>query len=245
MSEGFAGVREGVKAAEARRVEYPKEPRFVLREAGDWAIVRFMNQGDEFQWTYCHSLPREGSQWGDVTPCVHGKEHSPVKGCPMCDRGIKRSLRGFMPLIWRGAPVFKRENNKMVKGANGQYIQTGNADMVCVWTNINLDVCNVISEKDVAMKGLRSRDMKVTRFGDRPRVSYNIDPADIDSGPQMLSEADQKLWKEANVDLSVYLKPLPQEVLFTRLGMAGAVVAGQDVEQKAADVESDFNAFMQ
>ena len=245
---GFDGVGQGVTAAEARRVDYPKDTRFQLREAGDWAIVRFMHQGDEFQWTYCHTLPPEnGRPWGNLTPCFAGKEHEPNASCLLCQRGdLKRSLRGFMPLIWRQAPVFKRDGQgKVMKDQTGKYIVDGHADQVAVWSNINLEISSQLGSKDQAWKGLRSRDAKIQRYGVKPKVGYNIEPADFDAGATLLSEADQALWNSNVPDLTLYLKPLPAATLYAKLGMGQAVEAGQQVDAAAAAKQDDFSAFMQ
>jgi hypothetical protein len=171
----------------------------------DTQIVRFLDEGDELEsknvaWFH-KTPPSEGRPYGTWVPC---RDQDVVTGarigepCPGCERNAedyevcKRQVHGFVNIIWRNAPVFTRDDKgKIVKEGNKPVVE-GYADQLAVW-EAGYNVFDELVGLDTAVKGLKSRDFKVTRTGTSFNTKYTILPVDFDAGPQPMSEADKEI----------------------------------------------------
>lgn len=179
---------------------------FNLPKSGDTAVVRFIMDDTPLKWAWCHRVKAEGDSYAKFVVCLDQDENGEPTGdaCPGCEAGGevgKRKFRGWIAQIWRDAPVWARdENNNLVKGKDGKYIETGKEDRIAVW-NQGIEVFENLRALDGHYHGLMSRDFLVTRKGEGMDTTYEIFPADPDGGPQPISEADEALIKENMPDL--------------------------------------------
>ena len=238
MGQGFASVRDAAAEVQARR---ESGGNFVRRfSVGDQqsAVVRFLEQGDDVNWAWvCKLEPRPGRRFGDyeVTRDQEGKGTVP---CPLAERGIPRQFRGWINVIWRDAPVFKRDDNdRLVRDQNNKPIVAGTADTVAVWET-GITVFQELEQLDATFKGLASRDFRISRKGIGFDTRYHILPADPDGGPKPLSDADKALAAE-KYDLKQFTTPKSYEELARLLNQTVA----SDNSQRAGD--SEFNPFLQ
>src|ERR1043166_9597040 len=80
-----------------------------VRHTGDTARVRFLEQGDEVSWAWCHRLPpKPGMKYGDAEPCLdQDKKGVP---CPGCENNYPFTRRFWINVIHRDAPVWERND---------------------------------------------------------------------------------------------------------------------------------------
>lgn len=168
--------------------------------------VRFLEQGDDVAWAWVHELPKEqGKIVARHTPCLN--QDSRGQACPGCEMGAKRTIKGWINVIMRGAPVFERgADGKILKNPLTQAMNvTGYADQVYVW-NSGPNVFTTLGQKDRKFKGLMSRDFDVTRSGEGFGTTYSIEPTEADGGPKAMSDADLKLAAD-KVDTKTFTIP--------------------------------------
>ena len=79
-----------------------------------------------------------------------------------------------------------------------------------------MTVLNNLDTIDQKFRGLNSRDFEVTRSGEGLDTVYQIMPADVDGGPQPMSDADLKLAGTAP-DLKEFTTPPNRETLVNML----------------------------
>lgn len=212
MPKGMQGVREAIQDIERRKSQGGTGDGrlwFKLPRDGDSAVVRFLEQGEDVNWAWMHELPpRQGQNWGDTIPCRD--QNMTGEPCPGCQQGKPRTFEGYINLIWRDAPVFKKDaEGNFEKDGNGRKIVVGTKDQVAVW-NSGPTVFEELDGKDVTYKGLMSRDFRVTRRGIQFNTRYVIEPANPDQGPTEMSAADKEL--AANkYDLTGDVTPPPFE----------------------------------
>jgi len=199
LPKGFDSVKEAGKDIEARKNaaesgDFPQRVFFKL-DAGETATVRFLEQGDEVQWAWVHTVD-DGSKYGRKVVCRDQDEEGRRIGesCPGCEQELARQFRGAINLIWRG-----ENNNK--EDAD---------DVVAIWTSGPRVFVETLDPLDTTYKGLGSRDFTVTRRGKEKNTTYSIMPANPDGGAKALSAKDKKLAAEKN-DLSWYVDPQPYE----------------------------------
>jgi hypothetical protein len=173
---------------------------------GESAVVRFLEEGDELHWAWVHQLPASGNyEWGRKIPCRdQGEEGEPIGArCPGCERGDKRTFQGVVNLIWRNAPVIKRdENNRIERDSNGKPLIDGSMDAVSLWIS-GITVFEELLDLHENY-GLMSRDFLIKRKGDKFNTRYSILPANPDGGAQKLSKKDEALASE-KYDLADYV----------------------------------------
>jgi hypothetical protein len=196
MGRGFGQIREIVSEQAQRRAQQSSSGVYVTRfriADGQSATVRFLEQGDDVTWAWgCQLPPKPSRQWGDWVPSLDQKKDGSTR-CPMIERGYAPVFRGFINLIWRDAPLYERDaNNRVVRDANGNFVQVGTKDQLFVWES-GIKVFTMLEHIDTTYRGLMSRDFKVTRRGSRLATTYSVDPADPDGGPQPLSKHDLEL----------------------------------------------------
>lgn len=201
MPTGFKAIQEAAERAESKRstgtnIDFgPYHTRLTLPDNGSTAVVRFLEQGDEVYSYWEHNLSKQfGDGWRIKFPCLDQEDEGVP--CPGCDLDLHRTQRGLFNVIWRDAPVYKtNDEGRFEKDAQGNKIQIGIEDQVAVW-NQGIRVITMLAQKDVAYKGLSSRDFIVTRHGTKAdNTTYTIEAADVDGGPQPLSDKDVELAK--------------------------------------------------
>lgn len=127
MPRGSAAFNKHQQAAEQRQAEYAgtKADYFGL-SAGDIAVVRFLEQGEEIAFCNYHRVPMPGRQYPQDIACLDQNEDgTPCPGCQSEHKSIRgRSLKGLFNMIWRGGPEIQALNAQ-IQAYNAQALQTG------------------------------------------------------------------------------------------------------------------------
>lgn len=243
MAKGLAGVRKLAQEREAKAAAAAGGGNkwFKLSNSGDSAIVRFLEEGDDVHWVHAHELPPEGNQrWGMNTPCLD--QENDGTPCPGCEAGQKRKFQGYINLIWRDAPNFKRnEDGFFEKDGAGNLIPDGTADQVAIW-NSGITVFEELDGKDATYRGLTTRDFKITRKGSGLKTKYVIEPADPDAGAVPMSDEDQELADDKPI-LSKITEPLEYDVFKQKLMHGGSSSSAPD--DGYDDSATEENPFLQ
>lgn len=215
MPRGFEGVRRASADIEARRQSSSGQGALYFRlKAGEETVVRFLEQGDDIFWAMMHEVPVEGRSWGKDVPCLdQEKEGTP---CPGCERDLPLRFKGYINVIWSDAPVFKRDDNKIVRDSTGDPVVLDHKPQVAVWSS-GVRLFEELEEIDRNFKGLTSRRFKVKRKGEGLDTKYHIAPEDVDSGPQKMTAAEKKL-ADDKFDLNEFVKPGSYEDFLKQLG---------------------------
>lgn len=209
MPRGFSGVKQASADIESRRGGGGGQSSLWFRlGSNEETVLRFLEQDDEIHWAMMHEVPVEGRQWGrDVPCCDQEKDGTP---CPGCEADLPRRFKGYVNVIWEDAPVFKRDQQgKMVKDSTGAPVVLSTKPQVAVWSS-GIRLFEDLDEINANFKGLSSRRFKVRRTGTGFDTKYRINPEDVDSGPQEMTEAEKKLADE-KYDLNQYVKTLSYE----------------------------------
>lgn len=200
---------------------------------GETATVRFLEAGEDISWAYMYQLPpREGRKYGDRVPSLDQQQDGTE--CPFRDsekvvKGV--IVRGFLNIIWRNAPVYKRDSNgRLIKDSNNKYIQDGTEDRIALW-DASKTILEDLAALDAELKGLVLRDMKVRRNGSDLNTRYVIYPTD---SATELSKNDKELIAN-KYDLTPFVTPPSFEEAKEMLGEGG---------QGNADLERAKNANM-
>lgn len=237
---GFAGVREAVQEREAKMSSGGGGGTnwFKLKNSGDKAVVRFLEEGDDVHWVYAHELPPEGNQkWGKNTPCLD--QDGDGAPCPGCEAGLKRKFQGYINLIWRGAPQWKRNAEGFFeKDAAGNLVPDGTADQPAVW-NAGITVFEELDGKDATYKGLTSRDFTVTRKGTGLKTRYTVEPTDPDAGKTELSERDEEIVLN-KADINELTKSLEYDEFKKKLMGGGSAPTPDDDYDDPSDRDNPF-----
>jgi hypothetical protein len=198
VPKGTKGIQAASQDIAARASAGGGDKRLWFKlKPGESATVRFLEQGDDIAWAWMHELPPRGNQrWGDEIPCLDQERQG--LPCPGCQAGADRSFSGFINLIWRNGPVYKKNaEGYFERDAQRNYIQAGNADVIAVW-NSGIRVFEELSGKDATYLGLMSRDFTVTRHGEGTQTKYQLEPFVVDGETKAtpMSDADKKLAAE-------------------------------------------------
>lgn len=194
MPRGFTAVIEATDKI-SRSSSGGGSLRFKLDD-GESAVVRFLEQGDEVYFYWYHDFTHVDKQqgWKIKFPCLDQSDEGTP--CPGCEQNLPRKFQGMINVIWRDAPILKRdEEGNFVRDKQKNIIIEGNEDQVAVWRT-GPELYKTLAKKDVAFKGLSSRDFEITRDGSGLDTTYSIEPADVDSGPQALSKKDKEIIRE-------------------------------------------------
>lgn len=183
--------------------------------ANTYAVVRFLEQGNDLTFADVHRIPA-GGRYPGMFVCVNvNDDGTPCPACESSDPEIsKRSPRGLVSMIWREGPVYKRTDKGWIERdtSTKQPIILGRADGVFLW-NCSWDVFADLMSKDAKHKGLMLRDYEVKRTGAGMNdTKYHVEPADIDGGPQPLTIADN-LIAASKPDLKAISTPLDYAAL--------------------------------
>lgn len=231
MPRGFKGVREASKDIQARREAGGGMAQNWFRLAGgEQAVVRFLEQGDDIYWCWSHELePEEGRSWGRLVPCINQDDDGTA--CPGCEHGLKRRFQGYINLIWRDGPIYKKDDDgKLERDSDNNLIIESRGDVLAVWRG-GIQLFEELDGVDAGYKGLTSRDFRVFRRGEKLATKYQILPADPEKGAIELSKEDKALIED-KPDLS----PLTKAPEYDKWGKSQA-------DQTIAKVH-DVNPFM-
>jgi hypothetical protein len=206
-AEGFRRKQERRAAENAASGGGIKADFFELKD-GQTAIVRFLEQGDQLYYADNHKIPHPNAQYGLDLICLDQQEDGTP--CPACQSDNpkirRRSLKGYINMIWRDGPVYERNEYGTPKKDNaGKKIVTGYADGVFLW-KCSGEVFEMLLEIDGAYRGLMSRDFAIKRVGADKKTKYVITPAVIDGGPAEMTIADVELAKQ-KYNLAEITKP--------------------------------------
>lgn len=217
MPRGFGGVRSASADLEARRGSGSGVLWFRLR-SGEETVVRFLEENDDIAWAHVHAIPIEGRSFPRNVPCLdQQREGTP---CPGCEREYPRKFLGYINVIWDDAPVYKRDSdNKIVKDRMGDPVVIERKPQVAVWSS-GIRLFEELDEINVNYRGLCSRRFRVKRKGEKLDTKYHIAPAEVDSGPQEMTEEEQKL-AENKHDLAPHITPGSYENFLKELGGGG------------------------
>lgn len=241
---GLTGLEAAAAEIRARQAAYGENRvTFAKFDPGVPTVVRFLEQGDDVAWAYVHEAPKPNpTAVAKVTPCLNQDDHSP-QACPGCEQGNPRKIKGWINLIYRNAPVYKKDQNDkdIVDQLSKQKIMVGQADQVQVW-NSGPNLFTTLGQKDRTWKGLMSRDFVVIRTGSGLDTKYAIEPAEADGGPQKMSENDLKLFGE-KTDLNRFIQP--EDYDYTRqflMGVPREQIVASRAAQTSPVVDEDYFA---
>lgn len=213
MAKGFSFVNRAAAETAARGGSslWGGKLIFQLPDDGDTAIVRFVPDEDgEFVFgAWHHEVPVEGRAWGDQVPCIAQDEDGNKTDdyCPGCEHDFKLKFKGYIKLIWRDGPVYKKdEKGKIIKDNAGNKKIVGEEDQVAIWSS-GPRLFENLGETDEAYDGLGSRDFRVKRKGQKTDTMYVITPAVVDGGKKKMSAKDIKLVEDAEIDLNEFIRP--------------------------------------
>jgi hypothetical protein len=188
MARGFGALASAKEDIDRRKSEGGGDyVRYFRLPAGETAIVRFLEEGDDVACGWVHLIRVPGRSFPIQEPCIDQDEEGRRnlgRDCPGCEQELDLKFRGKINLLWRDAPVSEKKGNS--------WVTVGYEDAVVVW-DVSFEVLQDLQEKDFDYKGLKSRDFKIKRVGEQFETKYFISPADPDGGPQAMSAADKEL----------------------------------------------------
>lgn len=212
MAKGFGFVNEAAKQTQGSGSSlWGGKLIFKLPDDGDTANVRFLpdEDGEYVFGAWHHEVPVEGRAWGDQVPCIAQDEdgNRTDDDCPGCEADLKMKFKGYILLIWRDGPVYKKdEQGKVVKDNQGNLKQIGEKDQIAIWSS-GPRLFENLGEIHEGYSGLGSRDFKVKRKGKGKDTTYTIVPVNPDGGKKAMSSSDKKLVKENEIDLNEFIRP--------------------------------------
>lgn len=205
MPKGFSAVKAAAeKISRNEKGDFQPTLKLKLPDSGDIAVVRFLEEGEEVYsyWYHDFSHVDKADGWKTKVPCLDQDDEGVP--CPGCAQDLPRKFQGLINLIWRDAPVFKRDDEGRVIKKNKQLVVESYEDQVAVW-EAGIEVFKTLAKKDVAWKGLKSRDAEITRDGLGFDTKYSVEPVDIDAGKTPLTKDDKELAKDT-YDLENYAR---------------------------------------
>jgi hypothetical protein len=187
MSKGFTALANAKQDIDRRRDSGGGGVRYFRLGDGETTVVRFLEEGEGVSCGWVHLVRVAGRSFPIQVPCIDQDEdgrRNLGKDCPGCEQELDLKFRGKINLIQRDAPTQEKVGDR--------WETTGEADAVVVW-DVSFEVLQDLQEKDFDYKGLRSRDFKIKRVGEKFDTKYFISPADPDGGPQPMSSSDKEL----------------------------------------------------
>jgi hypothetical protein len=234
------GIQDAVKRAreEIEAKMAAGGPRFMYfrLKPDESAVIRFLEEGDDIAWAYCHELPPRGNrEYPEQVVCLDSEDDGTA--CPMCEHGMKRSFKGWVNIIWRDAPVFKRDaDNKIERNRKNEPMVVGHDDQVAVWTS-GINVFEEIAGKTASYKGLLNRDWVITRIGEGLKTKYRIEPLLDDNGDPIkkpMSDKDKEL-AEGKADTGKVSEPLSYDDVTKKMRGQQPTGGGKDDDDDADD----------
>jgi len=200
MARGFGAVASAKEDIDRRRESGGGGVRYFRLSSGETTVVRFLEEGENVSCGWVHLVRVPGRSFPLQVPCIDQDEEGRRnlgKDCPGCEQELDLKFRGKINLIQRDAPTQEKVGDR--------WETVGEADAVVVW-DVSFEVLQDLQEKDFDYKGLRSRDFKIKRVGEKFDTKYFISPADPDGGPQSMSASDKEL-EEDKFDLNELTAP--------------------------------------
>ncbi len=233
MPRGFQGVRGASATATARNEAYKSRvftPFFSI-QSGQTAVVRFLEEGDDIHWAHAHAVQAPNRQYPDWYASRNQTEDlAGGPACPLVEAGLKRGFRGWINVIWRDAPSYRRDNDgKLVKPKE----VVGTEDQVAIWEG-GITLFNKLAEVDARFKGLSSRDFEIKKTGTGVTTAYEVWPVDMEGGAKPMSDADKEL-AASKPDLSKKSVPLSYDAL------KALITGGRDAMQAVESAETAAN----
>lgn len=223
MPKGFGFVDKARKESAARGGNsiWGGKLIFKLPDDGDTADVRFVDdeEGEFVFGAWHHEVPVEGRAWGDLVPCIAQDEdgNKTDDECPGCENDLKLKFKGYILLIWRDAPVYKKdEAGKLVKDNAGNFKVTGEKDQIAIWSS-GTRLFENLGEIHESYSGLGSRDFRVKRRGTGTSTTYTIVPSDPDGGKKKMTTKDRKLVDDCEIDLNEFIRAPSYDEFTARL----------------------------
>jgi hypothetical protein len=246
MAKGFGFVKSAAEKSQKSggNTLWAGRLIFKLPSSGDEAIGRFVEVEDSFvHAAWHHEVPVEGRSWGDMVPCIAQDEDGERTDdpCPGCEADLPMKFKGYVLLIWRDAPVYKKDNEgKLVKDNEGDLVKTGDtADQIAIWSS-GPRLFENLSEIEEAYGGLGSRDFRIKRKGTGTDTKYVILPADIDGGKKAMSKDDKALAADNDISLEEFVKPPSYDDFAQRLGGGGGSNGGSGSPEARAASTNPF-----
>lgn len=218
---------------------------FLDIQDGDEVVVRFLEQGPDLTFALCHRVPVAGREWPQDVICLDQEDEGvPCPCCQSAHKGIRsRSTRGYVNVIWRDGPVYKRnEYGSPEKVPNSkQKVVLGHADGIFLWKPSKTVFADLV-QKDKTWRGLMSRDFKITRKGaGKDDTKYFVEPADPDAGPVPMLVADLALAeKKYNID-EITTPPTAEEMVTMLSGLPGGEVQQQQAVPQGQSANDVFS----
>lgn len=248
MPRGFSGAK---KVGDQRGKSFGFQPRpkgivYFALNPGQTAVVRFVQMAEEIEWARkWRTPPSNGFPYGEYINAIDQNEDGTPD--PGYAANLKSGFRAYPVLIWRNAPVYVKDSQgKVVKDSNNVKQISGYADQVALW-ECSFAVYEALCQKDEKYRGLTSRDIEVTRVGKGTDTKYTIEPADLDAGPQPMSDADRALISKDMIDTSPFVKIPTFEELAAYINGGVAPAQPQSFEQQAQSNETagdGYNPFL-
>jgi hypothetical protein len=128
--KGAQSFTRHASAVEQRREQAmsqfgPKADYFTLN-AGEIAVVRFLEQGEELAYASCHRIRTSQGRYPNDVLCLD--QYDDGTPCPFCASDSKeirgRATKGFVNLIWRGGQWIQSVNQHILS-ENEQRISAG------------------------------------------------------------------------------------------------------------------------
>lgn len=230
---GFSSIEKAAKKVDKAtsgvgNVQYLKLPK-----DGDEATVRFLEGGEDVYayWYHDFSNVDKNEGWKTKVPCLDQDDEG--EPCPGCRESLPRKFQGLINLIWRGGPIYKKDDEGNFQWED----QEGTGDVIAVWRQGPTVFNKVLRRKDKKYD-LTSRDWDVIREGDTKNdTSYAVEPNDPDGGKKPLSASDKKL-AEDKYDLEAIARFVDAEtfegIIDKKLG-SGESGDSDDIDEDVAD----------
>lgn len=224
MAKGYALVEQEALRQAARRQEIDEAKArqgtelwstHIKHMPGQMVVVRFLEQGNEGPDAVNvyprHEYKKPERQYPDRFTCLKDPDvGNPNADCPGCSAGLKISVRTVYNMIQRNRPVLRKgQDGKALRDNAGNFIIDGYQDDVVYWECSNT-TGDMLRKKDNKYHGLMSRDFELSLTGLNTNP-YALEPADIDSGPQSMSENDRALAAKKHDLNEIYKPPSFQE----------------------------------
>lgn len=195
---GFAAVKEAAdKVSRNGGFSGGPGPFYLRLDDGESAIIRFLEEGEEiyFFWFHDFAYQDKAQGWRTKFPCLDQEDDG--TSCPGCEQQLHRGFQGLINIIWRDAPVLKKddEGNYVRDKKTDEIVVDGHEDQIAIWRT-GIENYKLLGKKDIAYKGLSSRDVEISRDGLKLDTTYAIEPADLDGGAKPLTKVDKELAKE-------------------------------------------------
>lgn len=223
MSKGWTLVQQEAQAQESRKetsASFGSEltSKQIKQAPGALVTVRFCEQGNEGEHAI-NVFPRHEYNVPDSRATKTGhfvkrftcfKEIDPNCDCVGCRAGLKIAYRTVFNLIQRNRPVLRKDKDgKAIRNPDGSYIVEGTMDDIVFWECANT-TADYLRGFDNKYGGLMSRDFELAWTG-ASFQPYSLMPADVDGGPQPMSDEDRALLAKRHDLDKIFAPPTVQE----------------------------------